>query len=687
MSKVSSLPPTNSIQDPNTRAFLDAMVNAWQLRNGHIGHDDSQRFITKEEWDTLANSPGIQAIAKIGKPGINGLPGKPGTTLPPLGPGNLPPGVQNLINLLTEPITLVNINHFTQLSADLYAQMVQMSERINQVISDTSNEVNARIAAMNALSTGVYQTIGRTEVGDPVHSMVSILNRIWATLGGTYGALGTDFESVDVTALEATATRLQAIDVVSGTGAGSVSFEALTRVTKDAAIASALNRAWATLNGNDSIIIDSNLATVTPDVATTNKWSALYSRLFNAEAGISNELTTRSTRDLAIAQAINLIWANLKGDSSSIFLDSELATAGVANAEATRLNAMVALTGFKSRIFVQSSAPGNPYGSGPTAYQLQTGDIWINTGDGNKLYTWQGAWAEAPDTRIAQALAGVASEQNARTISDTALASALNTVWAVVGNNNSLVQNGSTVAVNESVGAASNWTAVQTEVLNPDGSSKVAAIRTDFNTYANANTGYVNASYTLRINVNNGGTNTIGGFGLMVDGQTNSSAFVVAADSFTIANANGTVARTPFVALTVPTVINGLTYPPGVWMDTATIQLGTITRAHIVSEIESINYVHNHAGWAINSDTGDAEFNNVLIRGTSVVHRLTIEEPLSVDVFCDNNGAVVGHASQRAVVASPCSANGNAAMIGIDANSLTVRLDFSSGGTVRIFYL
>jgi len=58
-----NLPPTYMIQDPQTRAFCEALTQAWQLRNGDIGADDSQRFITKAEWDQYAANPRLQALA------------------------------------------------------------------------------------------------------------------------------------------------------------------------------------------------------------------------------------------------------------------------------------------------------------------------------------------------------------------------------------------------------------------------------------------------------------------------------------------------------------------------------------------------------------------------------------------------------------------------------------------------
>lgn len=97
----------------------------------------------------------------------------------------------------------------------------------------------------------------------------------------------------------------------------------------------------------------------------------------------------------------------------------------------------------------------------------------------------------------------------------------------------------------------------------------------------------LSGQYTVKID-NNG---HVSGFGLAsttVNG-TPRSAFIVRADRFAIAGPNdttdplGTLAPTnvPFVVLTTPTVINGVTYPAGVWIKTAFIADATISSAKI----------------------------------------------------------------------------------------------------------
>lgn len=95
--------------------------------------------------------------------------------------------------------------------------------------------------------------------------------------------------------------------------------------------------------------------------------------------------------------------------------------------------------------------------------------------------------------------------------------------------------------------------------------------------------------YTVKID-NNG---HVSGFGLAsttVNG-TPRSAFIVRADRFAIAGANDTTdplgtldpTNVPFVVLSEPTEIGGVTYPAGVWIKTAFIADATISSAKIQS--------------------------------------------------------------------------------------------------------
>lgn len=171
-----------------------------------------------------------------------------------------------------------------------------------------------------------------------------------------------------------------------------------------------------------------------------------------------------------------------------------------------------------------------------------------------------------------------------------------------------------------------------------------AAIAQEISTRA-SQTGHLGAYYGLRTEISSGGRTIVGGIGLMgtdagsegprIDFGVRANQFWVAAPS-----GSGLADIVPFVVNTTTMTINGVSVPPGVYMDAAYIRNGTITGAKIgnaqidnakianvsvvkltagalsVGEyIQSTGYVAGSAGWRINGN-GTAEFSGVIVRGT-----------------------------------------------------------------------
>lgn len=148
----------------------------------------------------------------------------------------------------------------------------------------------------------------------------------------------------------------------------------------------------------------------------------------------------------------------------------------------------------------------------------------------------------------------------------------------------------------------------------------------------------------LTIKVDNDGL--ISGYGLAstpsLDDGTNSTTFAILADRFVVAApaSEGIIPAPPFFVQTVPTTVNGVSVPKGVYMTDAYIMNGVITTAKIgllqvddaristvnVSKltagqlnvsafIQSSNFSSGVSGFQIHGN-GNAEFNNVTVRGT-----------------------------------------------------------------------
>lgn len=152
------------------------------------------------------------------------------------------------------------------------------------------------------------------------------------------------------------------------------------------------------------------------------------------------------------------------------------------------------------------------------------------------------------------------------------------------------------------------------------------------------NGGLIN-KYTVKIDSNG----YVSGFGLAstTNNATPYSDFIIRADRFSIASPSGPgiTPVIPFVVTTTPTVINGVTVNPGVYINGAYIQGGSIQGASIAggtientklinvsankitgaaleatSYIESAAYIAGSQGWKIHAN-GTAEFAAASIRG------------------------------------------------------------------------
>lgn len=109
----------------------------------------------------------------------------------------------------------------------------------------------------------------------------------------------------------------------------------------------------------------------------------------------------------------------------------------------------------------------------------------------------------------------------------------------------------------------------------------------------------------------------ISGYGLMSDLQNGrvTSRFGINADQIYFGGT--TSAKKPFVFTTRTTVIDGVSYPAGAWINSASIAHASINMLHIADSIQSDNYVAGRQGWRLFKD-GRFELNNTFGDGSSL---------------------------------------------------------------------
>ncbi|MEF7432981.1 DUF1983 domain-containing protein [Escherichia coli] len=147
-------------------------------------------------------------------------------------------------------------------------------------------------------------------------------------------------------------------------------------------------------------------------------------------------------------------------------------------------------------------------------------------------------------------------------------------------------------------------TATQINGITATVNGHTSAITTNAQAIANVN-GDLSAMYNIKVGVSSNGQYYATGMGIGVENTPSGmqSQVIFLADRFAVTTAAGNSVALPFV------IQNGQTF-----IRASFIQDGTIENAKIGNYIQSNNYAAGSAGWKLNK-AGDAEFNNVTVRG------------------------------------------------------------------------
>lgn len=187
------------------------------------------------------------------------------------------------------------------------------------------------------------------------------------------------------------------------------------------------------------------------------------------------------------------------------------------------------------------------------------------------------------------------------TIADTsqAVARALVTLDAEAGGNIS-----NSTDLTETLADFTQASATKINTLTVKSGENSAAINVNAQAIADVN-GNLSAMYNIKVGVSSNGQYYAAGMGIGVENTPSGmqSQVIFLADRFAVTTAAGNSVALPFV------IQDGQTF-----IRDSFIQDGTISNAKIGNFIQSNNYVAGSAGWKLNK-AGDAEFNNVTVRG------------------------------------------------------------------------
>lgn len=492
MSKINGLPPTIGIKDPQMRLWAEAMSSAWDVRNGARPSADGDRFVRMDEIGGLAG----RAVARIltGAAGMH--PPRPGD--PTQEYEDVVRAVQNIVTshplyeLLRTPISMIEAPR-QKLQELLDRVTTETKERISSVQAEAATRAQALLDEAAARAGGDQSL--QTQINTIVAAGSSDTATILAALQDEQIA------RVDGDTAEATSRQTLAVQMrgdYAGTDlnqltTGLLYSERQARISADGVIVTSVTALNARMGTAEAAITSEQTARVNADSALSTSLSGLTARMNTAEAAIVSEQTARSTADAAFTSSLTALTSRVTTAEAAIV--SEQTTR--ANADSAFTSSLTALT-----------------------------------------------------SRVSTAEASILTEQTTRSNKDNSLAQALNTIWASIGGSQALIQDGALAAVSPAAVQATKWQQVQAAVTDPNtGQVSTTAIKEDLRAYASLVDGSLNATWSVRANVNG----VISGIGLMTTtgagsapGTATSQVMIMADRLSLVSPANNALKPVPF---------------------------------------------------------------------------------------------------------------------------------------------
>lgn len=320
----------------------------------------------------------------------------------------------------------------------------------------------------------------------------------------------------------------------------------------------------------------------------------------NRAAAILSEASARSNADADLQTQINTIVAATTGDLGDVLAAVQEEQTARTNADAAEAAARETLatqirgdyTGgdvaqlTTGLLYSERVARVSGDAAEATARQALASTVTNNYNTLNAAITAEQTTRASADTALSQSITSLTSTVNANTAAiqneattranaDSALSQSITTLTSTVNSNAAAIQSEATTRANADSALSQSITTLQASV-----NSNTVAIQNEATARAEAD-GSLSAQYTVKIDSNG----YVSGFGLASTANNANpfSSFIVRADRFTIASPSGPgiTPKTPFVVTTTPTVENGVTIQPGVYIDSAVIKDASITSAKI----------------------------------------------------------------------------------------------------------
>lgn len=258
-----------------------------------------------------------------------------------------------------------------------------------------TSEQTARANADSAIAANITNLSATVTSGDAANAAALVVTNAAITAEQTARATGDSAIATDVTSLAATVTSGDATNAAAIVVAeAAITSEQTARATADTALASDITTLTSSINGVSASVTTEASTRASADSALLTSVNSVIASAATAQATADGKIDTFYQTSAPSSASVGDLWFDTddgntlyrySGSAWVVATDSDLATA-ISNAATAQSTA-----DGKVATFYQNDAP--------TAEG--TGDLWVDTNDGNKLYRWSGsAWTVVQDTAI-----------------------------------------------------------------------------------------------------------------------------------------------------------------------------------------------------------------------------------------------------------------------------------------------
>lgn len=524
-----------SIKDVQTRDVLRAIVDGLAVRNGDVGNGD-KAFLTRDDLTQAGYT--ATAVASALARAIATNASAPGS-------GMLLLADQLEQRIIASPAWQAMFTRLDLIAAPessvgsaAWSILQEAKARVQSIFEEATARSDGLLA--EAKARGAAITTVNQAIQSNAESVARQMTSVTASLNDNAAAIKRE-ETARVTANEASATRMDGLAAGVKNNTALIHTEEQARADAVSAIGTRIDTVAAKVGDNLAMLLTEIKTRADAVSAVSSRIDTIAGYVADNAAGIRNEEQVRVEQDTALAKQINTVSAFV-GKNTAAIEREEQARADAVSAVTTQLTTFIAQT--------------------------------------------------------ANSIAGLVNDITAKTNNDNALVQAINTMWARVGLNTPLIQNGAQIVVNDIGSALTKFEQLQTVTTDPATGlvAKSAALRQDLELASSLITG-LNAKWGIKLDLNGYVTGVALNASKGNDGNTTSS-FNVLADTFAV-GAPGRPNSVPFAIDTLTGLV--------------AIRGDLVVRRSITADALAVNTITANSAVIGNAAIGSAQIQNAAI--------------------------------------------------------------------------